>query len=69
MRAAERVSKKFSGDFAAEFRGWCHVKTHRIALYPGDGIGGEVVASTVSVLDAVARASGRFALDLSLIHI
>jgi tartrate dehydrogenase/decarboxylase/D-malate dehydrogenase len=39
------------------------VKTHRIALYPGDGIGTEVVDSTVAVLDAVARVSGGFTLD------
>jgi tartrate dehydrogenase/decarboxylase / D-malate dehydrogenase len=39
------------------------LKTHRIALYPGDGIGNEVVDSTVSVLDAVARSAGSFALD------
>jgi len=39
------------------------VKTHRIALYPGDGIGNEVVAATVPVLDAVASATGGFALS------
>ena len=38
------------------------MKTHRIALYPGDGIGGDVVEATVDVLDAVAR-GGDFALD------
>src|SRR3954471_11810152 len=31
------------------------LKTHRIALYPGDGIGVDVVDATVSVLDAVER--------------
>jgi tartrate dehydrogenase/decarboxylase/D-malate dehydrogenase len=36
------------------------VKTHRIALYPGDGIGPEVVDATVAVLDAVERRSGGF---------
>ena len=39
------------------------MKTHRIALYPGDGIGNEVVAATVPVLDAVASATGGFALS------
>ena len=39
------------------------MKTHRIALYPGDGIGTEVVAATVPVLDAVANATGGFALS------
>jgi tartrate dehydrogenase/decarboxylase/D-malate dehydrogenase len=34
------------------------VKTHRIALYPGDGIGTEVVDATVAVLDALERAGG-----------
>jgi tartrate dehydrogenase/decarboxylase/D-malate dehydrogenase len=38
------------------------VKTHRIALYPGDGIGTEVVDATVTVLDAVQRKLGGFAL-------
>lgn len=36
--------------------------THRIALYPGDGIGTEVVDATVLLLDTVARTTGRFAL-------
>jgi tartrate dehydrogenase/decarboxylase/D-malate dehydrogenase len=39
------------------------VNTHRIALYPGDGIGSEVVEATVRVLDAVASATGGFALS------
>jgi tartrate dehydrogenase/decarboxylase / D-malate dehydrogenase len=38
------------------------VKTHRIALYPGDGIGPEVVEATTHVLDAVAIAAGGFGL-------
>jgi tartrate dehydrogenase/decarboxylase / D-malate dehydrogenase len=38
------------------------VKTYRIALYPGDGIGGEVVDATVAVLDAVQKRWGGFAL-------
>jgi tartrate dehydrogenase/decarboxylase/D-malate dehydrogenase len=36
--------------------------THRIALYPGDGIGPEVVDATVAVLDTVARQAGDFVL-------
>lgn len=38
------------------------MKTHRIALYPGDGIGTEVVDATVAVLAAVERAAGGFRL-------
>jgi tartrate dehydrogenase/decarboxylase/D-malate dehydrogenase len=39
------------------------LKTHRIALYPGDGIGPEVVDATVRVLSAAARRLGTFRLD------
>ena len=39
------------------------MKTHRIALYPGDGIGPEVVDATVAVLAAVERQLGGFHLD------
>lgn len=39
------------------------MNTYRIALYPGDGIGSEVVDATVAVLDAAARQVGSFALD------
>ena len=38
------------------------MKTHRVALYPGDGIGNDVVDATVSVLEAVERAGGGFRL-------
>lgn len=38
------------------------MKTHRIALYPGDGIGTEVVDATVAVLDAVIAKAGGFKL-------
>jgi tartrate dehydrogenase/decarboxylase/D-malate dehydrogenase len=38
------------------------VHTHRIALYPGDGIGIDVVDATVPVLDEVARRDGGFRL-------
>ena len=38
------------------------MKSHRIALYPGDGIGPEVVDATVALLDAAQRKLGGFAL-------
>jgi tartrate dehydrogenase/decarboxylase / D-malate dehydrogenase len=38
------------------------VKTHRIALYPGDGIGPEVTDATFAVLAAAERAVGGFKL-------
>jgi tartrate dehydrogenase/decarboxylase/D-malate dehydrogenase len=38
------------------------MKTHRIALYPGDGIGIEVTDAAVTALEAVARRCGTFAL-------
>jgi tartrate dehydrogenase/decarboxylase/D-malate dehydrogenase len=39
------------------------MKTYRIALIPGDGIGQEVAPQGVRVLDAVAKAAGSFRLD------
>jgi tartrate dehydrogenase/decarboxylase/D-malate dehydrogenase len=39
------------------------VKTHRIALYPGDGIGPDVVDAACAVLDAVERHLGGFQLE------
>ena len=39
------------------------MKTHRIALYPGDGIGPEVVEASLKVIDAVERTVGGFHLD------
>jgi len=36
------------------------LKTHSIALYPGDGIGTEVTDAAVAVLESVAAKSGRF---------
>jgi tartrate dehydrogenase/decarboxylase/D-malate dehydrogenase len=36
------------------------MKTHRIALYPGDGIGPEVVDATIAVLAALERGHGGF---------
>ena len=38
------------------------MRQHRIALYPGDGIGTDVVDAAVTVLDAVASRLGGFAL-------
>jgi tartrate dehydrogenase/decarboxylase/D-malate dehydrogenase len=38
------------------------VKTHRVALYPGDGIGVDVVDATVAVLAAVEKKLGGFQL-------
>ncbi|HLY72781.1 MAG TPA: tartrate dehydrogenase [Planctomycetota bacterium] len=39
------------------------MKTYRIALIPGDGIGQEVAPQGVRVLDTVAKAAGSFRLD------
>jgi len=39
------------------------MKTYRIALLPGDGIGKEVIPAGVWVLEAAARAEGTFALE------
>jgi tartrate dehydrogenase/decarboxylase / D-malate dehydrogenase len=39
------------------------MKTYRIALYPGDGIGPEVLDAAVAVLDAAQRRSRSFHLD------
>jgi tartrate dehydrogenase/decarboxylase / D-malate dehydrogenase len=39
------------------------MKTHRVALYPGDGIGPEVTDAAVAVLTAAALRSGRFDLE------
>jgi tartrate dehydrogenase/decarboxylase / D-malate dehydrogenase len=39
------------------------MKTHRIALYPGDGIGGEVTDGAVAALEAVERRAGAFTLS------
>jgi tartrate dehydrogenase/decarboxylase/D-malate dehydrogenase len=39
------------------------MKTYRIALIPGDGIGKEVVPAGVKILEAAARAEGTFALE------
>lgn len=39
------------------------MQTYKIALYPGDGIGGEVLEQAVKVLDAVTASSSKFALE------
>jgi tartrate dehydrogenase/decarboxylase / D-malate dehydrogenase len=39
------------------------LKTHRIALYPGDGIGNDVVDATVTALAALQRAHRGFTLE------
>jgi tartrate dehydrogenase/decarboxylase/D-malate dehydrogenase len=41
------------------------MRTYKIAVYPGDGIGPEVIAEAVRVLAAVQRMDGGFALELS----
>ncbi|SDX99658.1 tartrate dehydrogenase/decarboxylase / D-malate dehydrogenase, partial [Allgaiera indica] len=40
-------------------------RRHRIAAIPGDGIGTEVVAAGLEVLEAVAARDGGFALDVT----
>lgn len=40
------------------------MKTYRIAAIPGDGIGTEVVAARIEVLQAVARREAAFALEV-----
>lgn len=39
------------------------MKTHKIALYPGDGIGPEVVDAALQVIEAAERVVGGFHLD------
>ena len=39
------------------------MKTYKIALYPGDGIGSEVLDASLAVLDAAERVVGGFHLD------
>ncbi len=41
------------------------MNTHRIALYPGDGIGPEVTDAAVAVLEAIGRAAGTFRLQFT----
>ena len=40
------------------------MRTHRIACIPGDGIGKEVVPAGIRVLQALARRSGDFVLEV-----
>ena len=39
------------------------MKTYRIALYPGDGIGPEVLEAALQVVEAAERVVGGFHLD------
>ncbi|MBB3145942.1 isocitrate/isopropylmalate dehydrogenase [Phyllobacterium trifolii] len=41
------------------------MKTHKIAAIPGDGIGKEVVAAGLRVLDACATRDGNFTVDVA----
>lgn len=41
------------------------MKTHRIALIAGDGIGPEVIAEGIKALDAAAKADGSFAFEFT----
>ena len=41
------------------------MKIHRIALYPGDGIGPEVTDSAVAVLEAARKCAGGFSLEFT----
>ncbi|MDP9860329.1 tartrate dehydrogenase/decarboxylase/D-malate dehydrogenase [Olsenella profusa DSM 13989] len=41
------------------------MKTHKVALIPGDGIGPEVIAEGIKVLDAVAAYDGGFSLEFT----
>ncbi len=41
------------------------MKTHKVALIPGDGIGPEVIAEGIKVLDAVATYDGGFSLEFT----
>jgi tartrate dehydrogenase/decarboxylase/D-malate dehydrogenase len=42
-------------------------QTFQVAVYPGDGIGPEVIAQAVKVLDAAQQAEGNFALQYTTI--
>ena len=42
------------------------MKTYKIAVLPGDGVGPEVVDATVNVLKAIEKKAGTYKLDLSL---
>jgi len=43
------------------------MKTCQIALYPGDGIGGEVLAAAVRILEHVESLSGKFHLETTML--
>ena len=42
-----------------------NLRTHRIAVIPGDGVGREVIAAGLTVLAAAQDSAGGFALDLT----
>ncbi len=44
-------------------------KTYRIAAIPGDGIGKEVIAAGLRVLDALAARDGGFALEVDRLRL
>ena len=43
------------------------MRTHRVAVIPGDGIGPEVVPEAVAALRSVAETSGDFAVDVAML--
>ncbi len=49
----------------AAAEGLVNMKTFKIAVYPGDGIGPDVIAEAVRVLQADAKLDGGFRLDLT----
>ena len=44
------------------------MKSYRIALYPGDGIGKEVLAEGVRVLECLQNRLGNFELEMTSFH-
>ena len=42
------------------------MRSHKIAAIPGDGIGPEVIAAGLEVLEACAERDGGFALDVPI---
>src|SRR6185312_7389991 len=57
------VSPAGFGKWPSLIRGFCRfstMRTHRIALYPGDGIGPEVTDAAVAVLSAAKDRSRAF---------
>ena len=66
---ASTVASRYTSDIEPEWRlpptvkGDENVKTYRIAIYPGDGIGPEVVDAALEVIEAAERVVGGFHLD------